>query len=339
MNPEGVFRFPVLDWRCRVTKEKSSLMGKTRISVCSELTWSVCDRSHVLVYGVCPDSGFPLRMSQKTVAGSETTVYSYLDSGVCPSRVFSWDGPRSDVTPIRSDLDDGLAWQFCNWSINNFINNGEIEILRALSWPTGRPTLQFIKEHCFSKTYGQHCCRSTRCRIATLIFKAAQSKDGDGLGDAIITCWRKVRKEATRLGVNEQDVPGNDLIRDISLLQIERALKRVAKNHSKWREMPATGWDEPDSIMYVGVIPFYNLSQKLVMKFDARMRYDPGSRVWMRRMMKEKEPKTEEEENPEIHILNVWMLDISGHYKLFPDLVSKILDTRYEKDWPALGAP
>nr|WOZ44648.1 nonstructural protein [Mukawa virus] len=340
MSSERVLCFSTLNWRCAVRKKKNCKMGRSHISATHDVSMNLCDADHLFIYNIYPNFGFSLRVEQRTVVGCENTVYKYLDHGVMPARVCAWESSGSCVIPRRSWLDCGISWQFCNWTIENLINNGEVEILRALSWPTGRPTLQFIREFCRSKSFTTSGFRSVRERVAKLIFKAAKSEEGESLGEAIIKCWRKVRSEAMRLGVPEFDVPGVDLIRDISLIQIERAYMRIYRCRSKWDNLPATGWDEPGCSMYEGVIPFFNLSQKLSMKCTSKVRNDPESRVWMRKKPKGKKVETRSQPiGSQGGITNIWMLDISDHFDMFPDLITRVLDKSFGKDWPALGAP
>ncbi|BBF90227.1 Nonstructural protein [Kuriyama virus] len=340
MSSERALYFTTLNWRCSIQRKKKYGMGRIHISAVHDASTSYCESENFFMYNILPNYGFSLRVNQKTVVGCSRTVYDFLDQGVLPARVCAWDGSGSCVAPIKNLLDCGISWQFCNWTIENLVNNGEVEVLRALSWPTGKPTLQFIREFCRSKSFDPYNHRKIKSRVARLIFKAAQSGDGEGLGEAIVKCWKKVRSEAMRLGVPELEVPGADIIRDISLIQIERAFMRIHKCMTKWDNLPATGWDEPGASMFIGVTPFYNLSQKLSMRCKSKIRNEPGSRVWMRRRLKEKEDENELELNdPQEGILNVWMLDIRDHFQMFPDLVHKVLDKSFGKDWPALGAP
>nr|UXL90857.1 MAG: nonstructural protein [Alxa tick phlebovirus] len=329
---------PVYDWKSEIVKEKSNGITRYKVVAAREPTIVYGKREYCLLYHLGEVNGIPLRTTMKSSNIIRTTAYEFLDHGEVPLVVCRWQRYKSRIQSPKSHLDGGLPWSFENWTINNLVNNGEVEILRALSWPTGHPTLQYIREYCYSRSFGYGCHMSAERRVATLIFRAAQSKEGESLGVALIKCWRKVRREAESLGVSELDVPGSDIVRDIALLQIERAIKRVARSSSKWRTLPAIGWDGPSMSTYVGVIPFFNLSQKVLMHYEALLRNDPESRTWLRRMVRsEKKPMKGSQVEPD-PILNIWRLDISDHFRLFPDLVTKFLDTSYEKDWPALGA-
>nr|UXL90865.1 MAG: nonstructural protein [Alxa tick phlebovirus] len=330
---------PAYDWKSEVVKEKSNGVTRYKVVAAKEPTIVLAERQCCLLYHLGEVSGIPLKISMKSSNIIRSTAYEFLDRGEVPQVVCRWQRYRSRIQSPRSYLDGGLPWSFENWTINNLINNGEVEILRALSWPTGHPTLQYIREYCYSRSFGYGSYLSAKRRIATLIFRAAQSKENESLGAALIRCWRKVRKEAESLGVSELDVPGSDVIRDIALIQIERAMKRVARASAKWKALPAIGWDGPSMSTYVGVIPFFNLSQKVVMHCEALLRNNPRSRTWLRKMTKPgRKPVKIPQAEPD-PILNIWLLDISDHFRLFPDLVAKFLDTSYEKDWPALGAP
>nr|URZ29350.1 nonstructural protein [Pangolin phlebovirus] len=332
---------PVVHWRCQVLKKRSQKMGNNYVRAHPDTALLQCDQQHLFVYNTCPHARFPIKMRSITTMGNETTVYHFLDMGLIPARICYWPGSDSCVNPKESSLDEGLCWEFDKWSIKNLIDNGEIEVLRALSWPTGRPTLQFIREFCRSRCFQPYGGFRTAKKVASLIFKAAHSMEGDDLGGAIIKCWRKNRKEAERLGIVKEDIPGVDLIRDISMIQVERALMRVARTSEKWRNAPTSGWEGPRALSYMNIIPLCNLSQRLLCKADIRIELDPKSRVWMKKLQVPKKHKEVQEEidDPNLGIMDIWLLDLRSHFSMFPDLADKILDKQYEKDWPALGAP
>ncbi|AHK60936.1 nonstructural protein [Gabek Forest virus] len=145
-------------------------------------------------------------------------------------------------------------------------------IREALSWPTGSPTLGFIKLNCRSSDWSINFQKS---RTATLLLRAGGSDEG--LEEAIVKTHKKIIMESSIRGFDPKFFPGLDLIREVACLQCvrlmnascfdtvhtaypSRLLDLLAMHRStytmisskllgnrKWTPVQGTHFDEPDA--------------------------------------------------------------------------------------------
>ncbi|QNJ99611.1 nonstructural protein [Kiborgoch virus] len=136
------------------------------------------------------------------------------------------------ITCQRTTKYDGIMEELFKESIHSLRHNQVSFLLSALRWPTGIPTLEFIDYYFGDFIFLSSADTKSIGRILKLLIKASGYYSGP-IEDQVVEIHRKTLLEGEKYGLTKRDLPGNDIIGEICVVQAARVAKLALKQAAK----------------------------------------------------------------------------------------------------------
>nr|ABQ23551.1 nonstructural protein [Sandfly fever Naples virus]AEL29682.1 nonstructural protein [Sand fever Naples-like virus] len=171
------------------------------------------------------ESEIPIYVDKyKVVLDSRPTLSHFLSKKEFPAFI-GYDS----ITSQRTKLYDPIIQELFSESINSLKRHKVDYLLSALRWPTGVPSLEFIEYYLDDHIFLSDEPNSIMSRYLKLLVKAS-GLFNTSIEDQIVEIHRKTLLEGMKLGLTKEDLPGNDLIGELCVVQAARVASSVAKS-------------------------------------------------------------------------------------------------------------
>ncbi|AEL29676.1 nonstructural protein [Sand fever Naples-like virus] len=171
------------------------------------------------------ESEIPIYVDKyKVVLDSRPTLSHFLSKKEFPAFV-GYDS----ITGQRTKLYDPTIQELFGESINSLKRHKVDFLLSALRWPTGVPSLEFIEYYLDDHIFLSDEPDLVMSKYLKLLVKAS-GLFNTSIEDQIVEVHRKTLMEGMKYGLTKEDLPGNDLIGELCVVQAARVASSVAKS-------------------------------------------------------------------------------------------------------------
>nr|AIQ84558.1 NSs protein [Toscana virus] len=204
------------------------------------------------------ENEFPIYINNyEVVYKSKPTLSHFLMEKEFPAVL----GPGM-ISAVRTRLYEPTMRELYQESIHQLKRNNKKYLLSALRWPTGIPTLEFIDYYFEELLFLSEFDPGSIQRYLKLLVKASGLYNST-IEEQIVEIHRRVLMEGKKHGLTAFDLPGNDILGDICVVQAARVTRLVAKTFSKMTR-------DTHLMIYFSISPVELVLSKLDKKEDKR---------------------------------------------------------------------
>ncbi|ALS88190.1 viral sRNA Nonstructural protein [Zerdali virus] len=195
---------------------------------------------------------YPIYLIKNKVAhDTRPTLSHFLIDGEFPTMLgFGY------ISSKRTKAYDMVMKELYHESIHRLKKDKKSGFLSALRWPTGVASLEFIDFYYEEMIFFSSHDRSTVTRYLKLLVKASGMYYAT-IEDQIVEVHRRTLLEGQKYGLTKYDLPGNDIIADICVVQAARVTKKVSKLYLTKR-------DDFRLLIYYSISPFEPAIKRLL---------------------------------------------------------------------------
>nr|ABQ23545.1 nonstructural protein [Sandfly fever Naples virus] len=171
------------------------------------------------------ESEIPIYVDKyKVVLDSRPTLSHFLSKREFPAFI-GYDS----ITGQRTKLYDPTIQELFGESINSLKRHRVDFLVSALRWPTGVPSLEFIEYYLDDHIFLSDEPDLVMSKYLKLLVKAS-GLFNTSIEDQIVEVHRRTLLEGMKHGLTKEDLPGNDLIGELCVVQAARVASHVAKS-------------------------------------------------------------------------------------------------------------
>nr|WRQ72136.1 MAG: non-structural protein NSs [Toscana virus] len=206
------------------------------------------------------ENEFPIYIKNyEVVYKSRPTLSHFLINGEFPAVL----GPGM-ISAVRTRLYEPTMRELYQESIHQLKRSNKKYLLSALRWPTGIPSLEFIDYYFEELLFLSEFDPGSIQRYLKLLVKASGLYSST-IEEQIVEIHRRVLLEGKKHGLTAFDLPGNDILGDICVVQAARVTKLVAKAFSRVTR-------DSQLMIYFSISPVELVLSKLNRKDDKKVK-------------------------------------------------------------------